>query len=458
MRKLIIVLAAASLAACSSDGTGPAGPTTPAACSNDGQKTYVLDSLYAWYLWNDQLPANLSIADYATPEELVTRVTQTYGPQNASNQPVDRWSTVGSLAADLAFFNEGEYEGFGFSWRLENNEMRFTRVFADSPANLVGGFSRGQTVVSLDGRPIADILADEGINAALDNPTVLFQVRELDGTVLPAVSVSKDIVTIDPVPQARTIDMGPGNPPVGYMEFATFISTAHDGTPHDGNGNRDFDAVFSNFIAAGVEDVIIDLRYNGGGLVATANLLADYLGGFANDGQIFSNTEFNADRAPANNSIDYFGRQANSIGINRLIVIASRGTASASELVINGLDPFVTDGVYIVGDSTYGKPVGQVGLEFCDKILRPTSFKKSNAEGYGDYFDGLPVDCPVADDLDFATGAPDDPNMVAALSYVDGAGCPVVSLPGDQQKAEFLTDPPGPDLSGPPEREFAGAY
>ena len=85
-----------------------------------------------------------------------------------------------------------------------------------------------------------------------------------------------------------------------------------------------------------------------------------------------------------------------SIDINRLIVIASRRTASASELVINGLDPFVTDGVYIVGDSTYGKPVGQVGLEFCDKILRPTSFKKSNAAGFGDYFDGLPVDCPAA--------------------------------------------------------------
>jgi len=458
MRYFISFLVLASLAACSSSGSDGDGFVQPSECSNDGQKQFVLDNLYAWYLWNDLLPANISIADYATPEQLVTQVTQNFGPQKATGGPLDLFSSVGPLAADQQFFGEGKYEGFGFSWRIENDEMRFTRVFVDSPANMVGGFERGQTVVSLNGRTIADIRANEGINAVLDNATVDFEVRELNGTVLPPVSVTQDIVTIDPVPQARTIDMGAGNPPVGYMEFATFISTAHDGVPHDGVTNRDFDAVFSSFIAAGVEDVIIDLRYNGGGLVDTANLLGDYLGGFANDGQIFSNTEFNADRAPANNSIDYFARRGNSIDINRLIVIASRGTASASELVINGLDPFVTGGVYIVGDNTFGKPVGQVGIDFCEKILRPTAFKKSNAAGFGDYFDGLPVDCAVADDLNFATGADDDPNIVAALSFVNGAGCPVVAAPGGQQKATLWFDDALPESDGRPEREFAGAF
>ena len=450
MRKLIIFLAMASLTftACSSDGSGPAGPTSPAACSIDGQKTYVLDALYYWYLWNDLLPANINIADYATPEELVTQVTQTYGPQRPGGGPLDRFSSVGSLEADQQFFGEGKYEGFGFSWRVENNEMRFTRVFADSPANTVGGFSRGQTVVRIDGRTIADILANEGINAALNFDTVEFEIQNLDASTF-TVSVTTDIVTIDPVPQYRIIDMGPGEPPVGYMEFATFISTA----------DPVFNTVFADFIAAGVEDVIIDMRYNGGGLVSTANLLANHLGGFANDGQIFSNTEFNADRAAAENSIDYFANRANAIDINRLIVVASSDrTASASELVINGLDPFVNGGVYIVGDNTFGKPVGQVGLEFCDKILRPTSFKKSNAAGFGDYFDGLPVDCPAPDDLNFATGADNDPNMVAALSFVTGAGCPVVAAPGGLQKSGLSADVVLPEHDGRPEREFAGAY
>ena len=452
MRKLIILLAMASITftACSSDGSGPAGPTTPAACSIDGQKAYVLDALYYWYLWNDLLPANINIADYATPEELVIEVTETFGPQRPGGGPLDRFSSVGSLVADQQFFGEGKYEGFGFRFNFIDflPPFQILGTFADSPAG-ASALERGQIVITLNGRTPAEIQAAEGINSFFDNTdTVTFVVEDLQGNTLPPIEITRGIVTIDPIPQYRVIDMGPGEPPVGYLELATFISTA----------DPVFGTVFSDFIAAGVEDVIIDLRYNGGGLVSTANLLGNHLGGFANDGQIFSNTEFNADRAAANNSIDYFANRANALDINRLIVVASRGTASASELVINGLDPFVNGGVYIVGDSTFGKPVGQVGLEFCDKILRPTSFKKSNAAGFGDYFDGLPVDCATPDDVAFAVGADDDPNVVAALSFVNGAGCPVVATPGGQQKAATVFDQVRPDLTGPAEREFAGAY
>ena len=444
MRKFLTLLAAASLVACGNE-SGLEGPPPPAECSNDNEKQFVLDNLYYWYLWNDMLPANIDIADYPSPEVLVDEVTETYGPQKPGGGPLDRFSSVGSLSADQAYFGEGKYEGFGFSWRMEGPDMRFTRVFVSSPA-FASDFSRGQTVLRIDGRTIADINANEGINAALNFDTVEFEIQNLDTTTF-TVSVTRNIVTIDPVPQYRTIDMGPGEPPVGYMEFATFISTA----------DPVFNTVFADFIAAGVEDVIIDMRYNGGGLVATANLLANYLGGLNNGGQVFTNTEFNADRS-SQNSIDYFANRANAIDLNRLIIVASGRTASASELVINGLDPFVTGGVYIVGDDTFGKPVGQVGLGFCEKILRPTAFKKSNAAGNGDYFDGLPVDCVATDDLAVPVGDTNDPNMVAALSYVEGAGCPVVSLPGGQQKADFLFDSPQPDVTGSPEREFAGAY
>ncbi len=451
MRKLIGLFLITLLAGCGGGGGGgitapqdPVGETGE--CSNDGQKQFVLDNLYAWYLWNDLLPANLNIADYASPEQLVIEVTETFGPQKPGGGPLDRFSSVGSLVADQQFFGEGKYEGFGFSYRFEGADMRFSRVFVDSPAN-VAGFSRGQTVLRIDGRTIADINANEGISAALNFDTVDFEIQNLDTSTF-TVSVTKDIVTIDPIPQYRIIDMGPGEPPVGYMEFATFISTA----------DPVFNTVFADFIAAGVQDVIIDMRYNGGGLVSTANLLGDYLGGFANDGQVFSNTEFNADRAAANNSIDYISRLGSSIDINRLIVVASRGTASASELVINGLDPFVTGGVYIVGDSTFGKPVGQIGLEFCEKILRPTSFKKSNAAGFGDYFDGLPVDCVAPDDLDFAVGADEDPNVIAAMSVLNTGGCPPVATTQGQFAPQFKPTYVKPDRRGPPEREYLDAY
>src|SRR5210317_1884251 len=100
MRKLAVLMFSALLVAgCggSSDGDGGVVTEPPSACSNDGQKEFVLNALYDWYLWNDLLPANLNIANYATPEELVFEVTTTYGPQDALGNPIDIWSSVGSL-------------------------------------------------------------------------------------------------------------------------------------------------------------------------------------------------------------------------------------------------------------------------------------------------------------------------------------------------------------------------
>lgn len=448
MRILISMLVAALLAACGGGGSGPAGPQTDTSeCSSDGQKQFVLDGLYAWYLWNDLLPADINIADYASPEELVARVTTQFGPQKASGGPVDVFSSVGSAQADSEFFGEGRFEGFGFSYRFLDAaglDIRLSRVFSGSPADS-GGLARGQQFVSLNGRPIAEIQANEGISAVFNNTTVEFEMRRVDGTVFSS-SITKDVVTIDPIPQWRIIDMGAGVPPVGYMEFATFVSTA----------NPVFDTVFAAFKAAGVNDVIIDLRYNGGGLVSTAELLGDYLGGLVAENLVFSSTEFNADRAAANNSAEFFERLGNSVSLSRLVIIASRGTASASELVTNGMIPHRD--VTIVGDRTFGKPVGQIGLQFCDKILRPTAFKLANANGDGDYFDGLPVNCAAPDDLNIAVGDDADPNMVAAMTYLNTGACPAVATQDGQFKVEGGVGVEQRDMRGPAHREFADAY
>lgn len=446
MRRLLSLAIIVSLVACS-NGDGLIGPQIDSvACENDGQKQFVLDNLYAWYLWNDLLPLGINIADYATPEDLIAQVTSEFGPQDANGNPVDRFSSVGSAQADSEFFGEGKFEGFGFSYRIVDDatdDVRLSRVFSGSPA-AAGGLGRGQQFVSLDGRSIADIQANEGIGAAFGNTTVLFEMRRPDGTVFSS-SITKDVVTIDPIPQHRIIDVGNGVM-VGYMQLDQFVSTA----------DPVFNTVFSEFIFAGVDDVIIDLRYNGGGLVSTANLLGDYLGAFANDGRVFSEMLFNADRAAANNSTNFFQRQGSSIDLGRLVIIATQGTASASELVTNSMEAYFD--VTIVGDRTFGKPVGQIGLDFCDKRMRPTAFQTVNAAGDGDYFDGLPVDCAAADDLNVAIGDDADPNIVAALSYLNTGACPVVAAAGGQLKPKSEFDAPQPDRRGPPEREFADAY
>jgi C-terminal processing protease CtpA/Prc len=451
MRNSLVMLFTALLVAGCGSSSDDTFTGEPSSCSNDGQKQFVLDALYDWYLWNADLPANISIAAYASPEALVREVTQTYGPQDANGNPVDRFSSVGSLQADQQFFGEGKYEGFGVRYRLQNDEMAVTGVFPDSPAD-AAGIARGQTIFALNGRTTVDIIASGGVAELVsifdNNDTVLHSVRRLDNSTFD-VPVTKAIVTIGPIPQWRAIDIGEGVPPVGYIEFASFISTAEPV----------FATVFAEFAAANVTDVIIDMRYNGGGLIRTAELLGDYLGSVAHAGEVFSRTEFNADRAPANNTTSFFASPAvtNGISTSRFIVIASRGTASASELVTNSLIPYAD--VWIVGENTFGKPVGQVGIEFCDKILRPTSFRTTNALGDGDYFDGLPVDCPAEDDLTVPVGADNDPRLVAALSVAQTGACPpspaAASLALEakaEPRALFL--PSGGNVA----REFAGAF
>jgi C-terminal processing protease CtpA/Prc len=403
-------------------------------CSIDGQKEYVLEQMRNVYFWNDLLPADIDLAAYPTPEALLEHLI--------SFQPLDNFSYIDIAAADAQFFGEGRYEGFGFSSQFEAaDDLRFSRVFASSPAN-TAGFARGQRIVMLNGRTIADIEANEGVGALFSLPTLEFTIRRPDDTEF-VVSVDKGIVTIDPVPQYRVIDR-PDGTSVGYLELATFISTA----------DAAFFEAFTAFQQAGVTDLILDLRYNGGGLVITTELLGDFLGGGVLPGTVFSRTLFNDDNAFANR-VERFEELAHSVNLSRLVVIATGRTASASELVTNSMLPHAD--VSIVGAATHGKPVGQLGMEFCEKILRPTSFETVNSNNEGRYYDGLPADCDAADDLSIPIGDDTDPNVVAALSLLDTGACPLpLSGQPDQQKPvrPVRGIPPG----NAPWREFAGAW
>ena len=401
-----------------------------------------------WYLWNDLLPNPISVDNYASPEVLLADLI-TYSPDDGTGEPIDKFSFIGSAAADAAFFGEGQYEGFGFSTHyVATDDLRLTQVFANSPADL-GGLSRGQRILELNGRTIAEIQAAEGVSAVFGMSPLTFTMVDLGGTELPPVTIAHDIVTIDPVPQWAVIPAGDGSGRmVGYFELTTFISTA----------DPVFDTVFAEFIANGVNDVIIDLRYNGGGLVDTADLLGDYFGGDVAENLVFSETHFNADRAAQYNSAEFFERLGNSMSLSRLVVIASSGTASASELVTNSMASHVE--VTIVGETTFGKPVGQVGFVFCEKILRPTAFQTVNADGFGGYFDGLPVTagCGAEDNLNVAVGADTDPNMVAALAFLDTGQCSAAVPATGALKAQLKVPVPQIDRRGPPWREFAGAF
>ncbi|MDJ0904753.1 MAG: S41 family peptidase [Woeseiaceae bacterium] len=434
MRILISLALAFTLSACEwSSSDGNEGYT----CSNRDQKRFVRDAADYWYLWNDLLPKKTKVSKFDTPVDLLDDLT--------SVQPLDTFSYLTSAVADAAFFGAGQYEGFGFSRKfLASDDVRLTRVFTGSPAE-AAGFARGQRIVALDGRSIADIEAAEGIDAVLDGATVEFTLREIDGVTEFTVEVTQDIVTIDPLPQTQLIPTQAG-PPVGYLELAAFINTA----------NAPLETAFADFQANGVTDLIVDLRYNSGGLVATADLFANLLGGAVAENLTFTRTLYNPDRSEDFDTETFFELLANSINLSRLVVITTASTASASEIIINGMEPHVE--VTVVGDQTFGKPVGQIGLVFCGAALRLTAFETVNANNVGGYFGGLPADCPVADDLDVPVGDAGDPNVVAALGYLETGACPAAPAMRLQPGAE--PEPPlrPADLRGPAWREFAGAY
>ena len=215
-------------------------------------------------------------------------------------------------------------------------------------------------------------------------------------------------MTIPTVSLTRVVDVDGRK--VGYLFFRNFVRPSVAA----------LDEAFASLREAGVTELVLDLRYNGGGLVDVAVHLASLIGGTATAGQVFAEYRHN-DRNRRRDETLRFDAPAQALGLARVVVIATQASASASELVINGLRPFVP--VVVVGDRTYGKPVGQYMLPFCDKVLAPVSFAMVNADGKGDYFDGLAADCQAADDIAHDLGDVDEASLAEALGYLRTGAC-----------------------------------
>jgi carboxyl-terminal processing protease len=403
-------------------GSGGSGTIVapPDSCSVVDQNTFVQDVMLDIYLWADDV-VPVDPATVGSPQEMleVLRV------------PQDRFSFMQTIAADDAFFGSGQFVGLGFrTIATAPDELRVLDVFEDSVAEN-GGLARGDWILEVNGRPIEDILANEGFNASL-GPSEVGVVVELKWRTSDDLTVTgefvKDVVTIPPVARTTVFD-GVGGP-VGYLLFRNFVDTAV----------QDLIDAFAFFQAEGVKQVVMDLRYNGGGLLSVAEVLANLMGGEAAAGQIFYTLEFNQANAFRNASAQ-FRKLDQSVSLERMVFITTGSSASASEMVINGLEPFFD--VVLVGDTTFGKPVGQVAVDFCANRLRPVSFRSVNADGGSDFFDGFPVDCVAADDIDFDLGDPAEASLAEALYYAENGVCSSgISVMHERSVEKALADKP----------------
>jgi C-terminal processing protease CtpA/Prc len=391
-------------------------------CGATSQKNFVLDAAREWYLFLDLLPSTINVGDFATAAELLDALTATARAQNR-----DRFfSHVTTPQADSSFLQEGQFIGFGFRTLIDGSQLRVPDVYEGSPAE-EGGLARGAEITHVDSGsgfvPIATILQTDPDLAQAFGPATEGIQRGLrfvltDGQQVEAV-FTKRIVTIPPVPPAGAVVLSlPSNPsvPVGYVNLRTFISTAE--TPL-----RD---AYAQFRAQGVQYFIVDLRYNSGGLVSIADFIGDLNGADRDPADVFSNLRFNANKT-GNDTVRRFVEQPQSVAPVRIAFITTGGTASASELVINSMKPWTE--VAIVGSDTFGKPVGQSAFDLsgCDLRLRLVTFRVTNADEEGDYYDGLaatvPFACAAGDDLSRAPWDAQESSTAAALAWLGTGAC-----------------------------------
>ena len=407
-------------------GAGNGGtPPSTATCALRSRQQWALAQLREWYLFPETLPANLDPAGYSTLEDYVDALTA-----NARSQGKDRFFTyVTSRSAEDAFNNQGASAGFGIRLGLDSAASRVFIIesFEGAPA-LAAGLDRGTEILAIGTssanlQTVASLLASGGGAALTDalgpntvGTTRVLRVRDASGTR--DVTLSKtnfDLAPVSPRFGAQIIDDNGHR--VGYVNLRTFIRTADD----------QLSAAFASFRAQGITEIIVDLRYNGGGLIDTADHFGDLLGGNRASTDVFETMAFRPEKS-SYNTTHFFQAQPQSVSPTRIAFIGTGGTASASELVINGMVPFLHANAALIGTNTYGKPVGQIAIDQqeCDDRFRIIAFSLQNAAHNGDYFNGLAntveASCRASDDIGHQMGDPAEASTRQALDFIEGRG------------------------------------
>jgi C-terminal peptidase prc len=342
-------------------------------------------------------------ASFASPEAYLEAVRY---------RPIDNtFSFITAAASNDAFYSDSQFIGYGFGNQTTATEIRVLQVYDESPAS-EAGLLRGDRIVTVNGQTVSSMVTNGTIGSAFgaaDIGVVTTIEWETPAGERRSARMVKRLVTIPTVSLTRVVDIDGRR--VGYLFFRNFVTPS----------TAALTDAFAALKAAGANELVLDLRYNGGGLVDVAVHLASLIGGTRTNGQVMLNYIHNDRMGPQLNKSTRFNSPEQALSLQRLVVITTRGSASASELVINSLRAYMP--VTIIGDTTYGKPVGQYGLRFCDKVLYPVAFSIKNANLEGDFFDGLPADCAAGDDYTHQLGDTAEASFAEALTFIRTGAC-----------------------------------
>ena len=394
-------------------------PVTPENEIND----FVWQGMNSWYNWqsnvtdladtkdDNQFEYNAFLNGYSEPEDLFDALLYDKGNTDRFSWIVDDYIVLNNAFQGISV---------SFGMRLQaviinaNDDIIFyvRYVAPDSPAS-DAGIKRGDIINALDGVILNNSTYSTTVSK-LDNETVTFSFVSEDGGILTPIE-DKTITAIelneDPVHFKKVFDDINGKK-VGYLVYNGFRSSYND----------ELNEAFAFFQAEGVNELVLDLRLNGGGSVLTSAYLASMI--YANAGnEVFAQLNFNQKHSNENdnynfeNTLNIYNVSGNKTGeepinrlnmIDRLYVLTSGSTASASEMIINGLKAFIP--VIVIGTTTYGKNVGSITLydspssDYTKEstanashlyAMQPIVFQIFNKLGQSDYTQGFTPDIEV---------------------------------------------------------------
>lgn len=347
------------------------------------------------YLWYNELPENVDPATYDTPQKLVDAI---------KFDEKDRFSSVIPKRQFEQYFQQGQSFGHGFSvGEGPNLNIRIAFVYKGTQAHSEG-VRRSYIVKEVNGTQATGDNYFDLLGPSDEQVTNEFVFQQPDGTEM-EISLTKEVIEINTVLHDEIIEQD--GLKIGYIVFQDFISTAFE----------DIDNVFNNFKENNIDELIIDLRYNGGGSIGVAEHIADWILGNQYVGEPFYTLSHN-DKRQNRDTTANVESIPNAFTFSRVAIITTHNTASASEMLLNGFKPYLN--ATSIGSTTFGKPVGQEPFVFrdYDYAVLPITFKYVNANGKGEFFDGIPADVGAEDDITKMFGDQEETSLKAALHYL----------------------------------------
>ena len=383
--------------------------------------------MYYYYYWNDKIddklgspPAFKPVPVRTKPDEYFSSLLYDKKMAPPGSKEYDRWSFMIPYKEFEEVMVAGEYKSFGYFLALTSEpSVRVCFVYEDSPMDRAG-IERGYELKRLNGTDVMTLIGNNTINKELNEESNRFVFADREGNVLPEMIISKAVVKINPVlsQNCYTID----GKKVGYIVYNSFITASKEAIT----------TALQEF--SDVDELVFDLRYNGGGDVSVADAICEHLlpASVGTESIDFAKYTFSertnlySEELGLKDEVRKIKRNAKALNISRLFLIVSDMTASASEEVINGMKPFM-DEVILVGAPTDGKPVGMNVFVNDSKnpqwAIAPITFRIDNAIGEGSYFSGFTPTLSISDDLRHNFGV--DPQTLegeacleAALRYI----------------------------------------